>query len=59
MKGNELKFAHLIPEHNKKFAVDGIKICFGCGSLKTTILTFGIYCRACQSFRLFRDKSNL
>ena len=56
MNGPQLEFAHLVPENNKKFAVDGIKICCDCGSLKTTILTFGTYCRTCRSFRLFKEK---
>jgi len=54
MNGPQLKFAHLVPENNKKFAVDGVTICIDCGSLETTILTFAIYCRICRSFRLFK-----
>ncbi len=54
MNSVELEFAHLVPENNKKFAVDGINICIDCGSVETTILTFGIYCRICRSFRLFK-----
>jgi len=55
MNGLQLKFAGLVPENDKKYAVDGIEICCNCGSVKTTILSFGIYCRACRSFRLFRE----
>jgi DNA-directed RNA polymerase subunit RPC12/RpoP len=58
MNGPQLKFAHLIPENNKKFAIDGIVICCDCGNQNTTILTFGIYCRDCRNFRLFRDKAS-
>jgi len=50
-----LKFAGLVPENDKKFAVRGIIICCECGSSTTTILTFGIYCRTCRSFRLFEE----
>jgi len=57
MNGPQLKFAHLVPENNKKFAVDGIEICCDCGSSVTTILTFGIYCRGCRSFRFFKKMS--
>ena len=56
MNGPQLEFAHLVPENNKKFAIDGIEICCDCGSVKTTILTLGIYCRGCRSFRLFKEK---
>ena len=54
MNSVELEFAHLVPENNTKFAVNGITICIDCGSVETTILTFGMYCRICQSFRLFK-----
>jgi len=54
MNSPQLKFAHLVPENNKKFAVDDVTICIDCGSLETTILTFAIYCRICRSFRLFK-----
>ena len=54
MNSVELEFAHLVPENNKKFAVDGVTICIDCGSGETTILTFGMYCRICRSFRLFK-----
>jgi len=53
----ELKFAGLVPENDKKYAVDGIVICCDCGSQKTTILASVIYCRSCRSFRLFREMS--
>ena len=55
MQAQELKFAGLVPENDKKYAVDGIVICCNCGSEQTTILNFGIYCRDCRSFRLFRE----
>ena len=55
MQAQELKFAGLVPENDKKYAVDGIVICCNCGSEATTVLNFGIYCRDCQSFRLFRE----
>ena len=55
MNGLQLKFAGLVPENDKKYAVDGIVICCNCGSEKTTVLRFGIYCRACRSFRLFKE----
>jgi len=55
MNGTQLKYGHLLPGNNdQKFAVDGIVICCNCGSEETTVLSFGIYCRACRSFRLFR-----
>ena len=50
-----LKFGNLVPENDKKFAVDGIVVCCDCGSPKTTILTLGVYCRSCRSFRLFKE----
>ncbi len=52
----QLKFGYLIPEIKEKFVNDDIEICLECGSLETTILTMGIYCRICQSFRSFREK---
>jgi len=55
MNGTQLKFQQIIPKNNKKYAVDGIVICCNCGSTKTTVLRFGIYCRACRSFRLFKE----
>jgi hypothetical protein len=57
MNPTELKFANLVPENDKKFAVDGIVICCECGSPETTILVCGIYCRSCRSFRLFKEMS--
>ena len=57
MNGQQLKFAGLVPENDKKFAVEGITICCDCGNEGTTILTFGLYCRACRSFRLFKEMS--
>ncbi len=57
MQALELKFAGLVPENDKKYAVDGIIICCDCGSQETTILASGIYCRSCRSFRLFREMS--
>lgn len=56
MNEPQLKYAHLVPENNKKYVVDGVEICCDCGSVKTTILTFGSYCRTCRSFRLFKNK---
>jgi len=56
MNGLKLKFQDLIPENNKKFVIDGIKICCDCGNAETTILTFGMYCRMCRSFRHFKNK---
>ena len=55
MQAQELKFASLVPENDKKYAVDGIVICCNCGSEKTTVLNCAIYCRNCRSFRLFRE----
>ena len=57
MQALELKFAGLVPENDKKYAVDGIVICCDCGNQETTILASGIYCRSCRSFRLFREMS--
>jgi len=56
MNGPQLKYAHLVPENDKKFAVEGVEICCDCGSVETTILTFGSYCRTCRSFRLYKNK---
>jgi len=53
----QLEYVHLVPENDKKFAVDGIEICCDCGSVQTTVLTFGLYCRACRSFRFFKEMS--
>jgi len=57
MQALELKFAGLVPENDKKYAVDVIVICCDCGNQETTILASGIYCRSCRSFRLFREMS--
>jgi len=54
----QLKYGHLLPDNTKKYAVKRIKICIDCGSIKTTILTRGIYCRICRSFRLFHNRLN-
>ena len=56
MNGSQLEYAHLVPENDKKFVAEGVEICCDCGSIQTTILTFGEYCRACRSFRLFENK---
>jgi len=56
MNAPQLEFAHLVPENDEKFAVNEIVICCDCGSIQTTILTFGLYCRGCRSFRFFEDK---
>ena len=56
MNGPQLKYAHLVTENDKKFAVNEIVICCDCGNEKTTILTSGIYCRGCRGFRLFENK---
>ena len=56
MNAPQLEYAYLIPENDKKFAVNGIEICCDCGNEGTTILTSGIYCRGCRSFRLFENK---
>jgi len=58
MNGTKLKFGHLIPNNNKQFVVDGIEICCECGSEQATILTSGLYCRHCRSFRLFHNRLN-
>ena len=52
----QLKFGHLLPEIKEKFVNDGIEICCECGSLETTILTKGIYCRVCRSFSIFKKR---
>jgi len=57
MNPTELKFGGLVPENDKKFAVKGITICCDCGSPETTILTLGVYCRSCRSYRLFKELS--
>jgi len=59
MNGTQLKFGHLLPWNNgRNFAVEGIEICCECGSIKTTILSSGIYCRICRSFRLYLNRLN-
>jgi len=59
MNGTQLKFGHLLPWNNdRKFAIDGIEICCDCGSIETTILARGIYCRTCRNFRLFHNRFN-
>ena len=35
-----------------------VLICLDCGSETTTILTFGIYCRACRSLRHYQNKKS-
>ncbi len=57
MNGQQLEYAHLVPENDKKFAVNESVICCDCGSERTTILTMAIYCRGCRSFRLFKEMS--
>ena len=57
MNGPQLKYAYLVPENDKKYAIEGITICCDCGTEGTTILTMGIYCRSCRSFRLFKEMS--
>ena len=56
MNGSQLKFADFVPENNEKCVVEGVEICCECGSTEITILTFGIYCRICRSFRLYKNK---
>ena len=56
MNGPQLKFADFVPENNEKYVVEGVEICCECGSTKITIPTFGIYCRICRSFRLYKNK---
>ncbi len=59
MNGTQLKYGHLLPWNNdRKFAIDGIEICCDCGSIETTILTRGIYCRTCRNFRLYHNRLN-
>jgi len=58
MNGTQLKFGHLIPDNNRRFVIDGIKICCDCGSEITTVLRRGLYCRVCRSFRLFLNRLN-
>ena len=58
MNGIHLKFGHLIPNYNKRYIIDGIKICCDCGSEKTTVLRSGLYCRGCRSFRQFLSRLN-
>ena len=50
----QLQFKEKHEESEK--AVEGIRVCIECGSPKTTILTKAIYCRDCQSFKLFRKR---
>jgi len=57
MNGPQLKFAHLVPENNVRFVVEGFEICCDCGSEQITILSFGSYCRTCRSFRLYKNKA--
>jgi len=45
------------PEETHKKAVEGIMVCIECGSPNSTILTQGIYCRDCRSFKLFRKSA--
>jgi len=52
----QLKFGHLLPEIKEKFVNEDIEICCECGGLETTILTRGIYCRVCRSFRSFKER---
>jgi len=56
MNAPQLKYAQWVPENDKKFAVNEIVICCDCGSEGTTILSFGLYCRVCRSFRLYENK---
>ena len=56
MNGTQLKYGHLLPLNNgRNFAVKGIEICCDCGSIVTTILKNGIYCRTCRSLRLYHN----
>ena len=59
MNGTQLRFGYLLSwNDDQKFAVEGIEICCDCGSTETTILTSGIYCRTCRSFRLYLNRLN-
>ena len=58
MNDTQLQYGHLLPDNTQKYAVDGIEICIDCGSIETTILTRGLYCRTCRSFRLFHNRLN-
>ncbi len=53
MASLQLKEIH---EETHEKAVEGIRVCIECGSPKTTILTKAIYCRDCQSFKIFRKR---
>ena len=59
-RGNALMMAQLQlkekPEESNEKAVEGVRVCIECGSPNTTILTKAIYCRDCQSFKLFRKR---
>jgi len=44
------------PKETHEKAVEGIMVCIECGSPNSTILTQGIYCRDCRSFKLFRNR---
>ena len=57
MNAAQLKFADFVPENNERCVVEGVEICCECGSVEITILTFGLYCRTCQNFRLFKEMS--
>ena len=56
MNAPQLEYAYLVPENDKKFVADEVVICCDCGNEGTTILTFGLYCRGCRSFRFFENK---
>ena len=56
MNATQLKFADFVPENNQRCVIEGVEICCECGNTEITILTFGIYCRTCRSFRLFKEK---
>jgi len=58
MNGIQLKFCNLVPEIKKKFINEDVEICCECGGVETTILTSGIYCRICRSFKLFKKRKN-
>ena len=45
-------------EETYEETVEGIRVCIECGSPDTTILTKGIYCRDCRSFKLFRRRKS-
>jgi len=56
MNPPELKFADFVLENNEKCVVEGVEICCECGSTETTVLTFGMYCRICRNFGLYKNK---